>query len=212
MLGSLKPQPDSTSPEERALSSLCLENSISPQHWKEIVCVCVHSIPPNTGRKSCVCVCVCVHSISPQHWKEIMCVCVCLEHSISPQHWKEIVCVCVCVCVCVHLISPQHWKEIVCVCTHTKSLVCVCVCVCVHARQVPSVVSNSWQPHGLQPTRLLCPGHSPGKNIGVGCHFLLQGIFPTQGLNHTSFSPALAGRFFTMRAIWEARKSDSASN
>ena len=29
-------------------------------------------------------------------------------------------------------------------------------------------------PHGLQPTRLLCPWDSPGKNIGVGCHFLLQ--------------------------------------
>ena len=28
-----------------------------------------------------------------------------------------------------------------------------------------------------------CPGDSPGKNTGVGCHFLLQGIFPTQGLN-----------------------------
>ena len=28
-----------------------------------------------------------------------------------------------------------------------------------------------------------CPWNSPGKNIGVGCHFLLQGIFPTQGLN-----------------------------
>ena len=26
-------------------------------------------------------------------------------------------------------------------------------------------------------------GDSPGKNIGVGCHFLLQGIFPTQGSN-----------------------------
>ena len=26
-------------------------------------------------------------------------------------------------------------------------------------------------------------GNSPGKNTGVGCHFLLQGIFPTQGLN-----------------------------
>ena len=26
-------------------------------------------------------------------------------------------------------------------------------------------------------------GDSPGKNTGVGCHFLLQGIFPTQGLN-----------------------------
>ena len=39
---------------------------------------------------------------------------------------------------------------------------------------------QSMQPHGLQPTRLLCPWHSPGKNTGVGCHFLLE-IFPTQG-------------------------------
>ena len=30
------------------------------------------------------------------------------------------------------------------------------------------------RPHGLQPTRLLCPWDSPGKNTGVGCHFLLQ--------------------------------------
>ena len=29
------------------------------------------------------------------------------------------------------------------------------------------------QPNGLQPTRLLCPWDSPGKNTGVGCHFLL---------------------------------------
>ena len=39
------------------------------------------------------------------------------------------------------------------------------------------------RPHGLQPTRLLCPWDSPGKNTGVGCHALLQGIFPTQGSN-----------------------------
>ena len=32
-------------------------------------------------------------------------------------------------------------------------------------------------------TRLLCPQDSPGKNTGVSCHFLLQGIFPTQDLN-----------------------------
>ena len=31
--------------------------------------------------------------------------------------------------------------------------------------------------------RLLCPPNSPGKNTGVGCHSLLQGIFPIQGLN-----------------------------
>ena len=39
------------------------------------------------------------------------------------------------------------------------------------------------QLHGLELTRLLCPWESPGKNTGVGCHFLLQGIFPTQGSN-----------------------------
>ena len=43
------------------------------------------------------------------------------------------------------------------------------------------VVSNSLRPHELWPARLLCPWNSPGKNTGVGCHFLLQGIFPTQG-------------------------------
>ena len=46
-----------------------------------------------------------------------------------------------------------------------------------------SVVSDSLRPCGLLPTRLLCPWDSPGKNTGIGCHFLLQGIFPTQGLN-----------------------------
>ena len=46
-----------------------------------------------------------------------------------------------------------------------------------------SVVSDSLQPHGLEPTRLLRSWDSPGKNSGVGCHFLLQGIFPTQELN-----------------------------
>ena len=40
-----------------------------------------------------------------------------------------------------------------------------------------------WQPHGLQSVRLLCPWDFPGKITGVGCHFLLQGIFPTQRLN-----------------------------
>ena len=35
-------------------------------------------------------------------------------------------------------------------------------------------MSNSVRPHRRQPTRLLCPWDSPGKNTGVGCHFLLQ--------------------------------------
>ena len=46
-----------------------------------------------------------------------------------------------------------------------------------------SVVSDSLRPHGLQPTRFLCPWNSPGKNTGVGCHSLLQGVFPIQALN-----------------------------
>ena len=46
-----------------------------------------------------------------------------------------------------------------------------------------SVISDSLRPRGLWPTRLLCPWDSLGKNAGVGCHFLLQGIFLTQGTN-----------------------------
>ena len=44
-------------------------------------------------------------------------------------------------------------------------------------------MSDSVRPHKRQPTRLPRPWDSPGKNTGVGCHFLLQGIFLTQGSN-----------------------------
>jgi len=47
--------------------------------------------------------------------------------------------------------------------------VCCCCCCC-----VTSVVSDSVRPHRRQPTRLPHPWDSPGKNTGVGCHFLLQ--------------------------------------
>ena len=57
------------------------------------------------------------------------------------------------------------------------------MCVCAPHVRAQSVVSNSLLPHGLQPTRLLCPWDISGKSTGVGCHFPLQGIFPTQGLN-----------------------------
>ena len=55
----------------------------------------------------------------------------------------------------------------------------VCVCVCISHW----VVSDSLRTHGLEPSRLLCPWDSTGKNIGVCCHSLLQGIFLTQGSN-----------------------------
>ena len=45
------------------------------------------------------------------------------------------------------------------------------VCCC---SKVTSVVSDSVRPHRRQPTRLPYPWDSPGKNTGVGCHFLLQ--------------------------------------
>ena len=41
------------------------------------------------------------------------------------------------------------------------------------------VVSDSLRPHGLQPTRLLCPWDFPGKSTGVGCHCLLRNICAT---------------------------------
>ena len=53
------------------------------------------------------------------------------------------------------------------------------MCAC----SVASVRSDSLRPYGLWPTRLLCAWESPGKNTGVGCHGLLQGIFPAQGSN-----------------------------
>ena len=58
-----------------------------------------------------------------------------------------------------------------------KIYMCVYVCVCSVSQSCLTL-----QPHG-QPTRLLYPWNFPGKNIGTGCHFLLQGIFPTQGSN-----------------------------
>ena len=44
-------------------------------------------------------------------------------------------------------------------------------------------MSSSFRRFGLYPTRLLCLRDSPGKITGVSCRALLQGIFPTQGLN-----------------------------
>ena len=55
------------------------------------------------------------------------------------------------------------------------------IAVCV--RSVTSVVSDSSQHYRLWPSRFLCPWDSPGKNTGVGCYALPQGIFLTQGSN-----------------------------
>ena len=64
-------------------------------------------------------------------------------------------------------------------------------------------MSDSLRPHGLLDQRLLCPWDFPGKGTGVGCHFLLQGIFTGPGIE--SESPALAGRFFTAVPPWKVK-------
>ena len=62
---------------------------------------------------------------------------------------------------------------------NAKYLLYLCMCAC----WITYVLSDSLWPHGLYLTRLLCSWDFPGKNIGVDCHFLLQEIFLTQGLN-----------------------------
>ena len=83
-------------------------------------------------------------------------------------------------------------------CIHV-ACVCVYVCVCVCVR---SVVSDSLQPHELQPTRLLCPWNFPSKNTGLDLPFPAPGDLPDPGIELTSL--AFPGRFFTTSAIWEA--------
>ena len=58
-------------------------------------------------------------------------------------------------------------------------------CVCVLSHSVVLTLCNSMD----------C--NPPGKNTRVGCHFLLQGIFPTQGSNLSPVSSVLVARFFT---------------
>ena len=63
---------------------------------------------------------------------------------------------------------------------------------------VASVVSNSLQPHSLQPARPLCPLGSPGKNTGADCHALLQGLFPPARRDGTciSYISCIGMKFF----------------
>ena len=88
------------------------------------------------------------------------------KHSLAPQ-------TSLCCYSCISLWHPSFLSGL------SGSLTTLPVCVCVVSC---SVVSNSLQPHGLKPIRLLWPWNSPGKNIGVGCYSFFQGIFPT-GLN-----------------------------
>ena len=67
-----------------------------------------------------------------------------------------------------------------------------------------SVMSDSLQPHGLQPTRLLRLWNFTGKGTGGGCHFLLQGVFLTQELNPISCIYCIGRQILYHCTIWEA--------
>ena len=56
------------------------------------------------------------------------------------------------------------------------------------------------QLHGLELTELLYSWDLPGKNAGVGCHFLLQGIFLTQDQTHVSCVSCIGKGFFTTKS------------
>ena len=71
-----------------------------------------------------------------------------------------------------HPLSSVKW-------VHSSPSFLLCMLLLFSHKSCPSFL---W-PHGLSPIRLLCPQDFLGKNTGVGCHFLFQGNFLTQGSN-----------------------------
>ena len=84
--------------------------------------------------------------------------------------------------------SPFKWSHHIHALSHF-------IFVCLVAKSCPTLCS----PLDCSLPGSSVHGNSPGKNTGVGCHALLQGIFPTQGSNLCLLpaSPAWPGRFFT---------------
>ena len=72
-------------------------------------------------------------------------------------------------------------------------------------------MSNSVRPQRRQPTRLCCPWDSPGKNTGVGCHFLLQCMKVKRESEVTESHPTLRDPMncslpvFSVHEIFQAR-------
>ena len=82
--------------------------------------------------------------------------------------------------LCAFWSSVCHWVQ-----SHL-GLLCLgeltLLSTCMRAKSLQSC-PTLLRPYGLQHSRLPCSRHSPGKNTGVGPHFLFQGIFPIQGSN-----------------------------
>ena len=87
---------------------------------------------------------------------------------------EEPICVFVCVCLW-HFLIPRMKKEQ----KRTQRSSLIAISCCLVAKLFKSFVTL-WT---LGPARALCSWDFPGKNAAVNFHSLLQGIFPTQGLN-----------------------------
>ena len=75
--------------------------------------------------------------------------------------------------------------------------------ICRQMCSVASVVSDSLQPHGLQPVRILCPWGFSRQEYWSGLPCPSPRDFPNLGIELASLmSPELAGRFFTTRVNW----------
>ena len=88
--------------------------------------------------------------------------------------------------------------SILCKVLRSDSMLWSVLCCCLVTKSCLTLL----QPHGLSPTTLLCPWNFPGKNTGVSCHSLLQGIFLT-GTEPTSRSLFFTGLFpFISNFMW----------
>ena len=67
-------------------------------------------------------------------------------------------------------------------CVYVYVCVCVCVRACIPTKSLQSCPTLC-DPMDCSLLGSSTHGDSPGRNIGVGCHALLQGIFPVQGSN-----------------------------
>ena len=86
-------------------------------------------------------------------------------------------------CTWLGCLQPTFTTNLFCL-LRTKGIFCIFRSLIISSMCAKSLEScqTLWL-YGLKPNRLLCPWGSPGKNTGVGCRTLLQGIFLTQGLN-----------------------------
>ena len=109
----------------------------------------------------CVCMCMCVY----------LCICVCVYVCIYVYVY-----VCICVCVCMYMCVCMCMCVYLCVCVCVCIYVYVCLCVCISH----TVAFNSVTPWTTAIQAALSMKFSR-QEYQMGCHFLLQGTFLSQG-------------------------------